>query len=195
MSLIIQQLILRRGQRQILNHYQQQFVGQRHCLLAPNGAGKSSLLAAIAGLLPHQGGDIFWQQRRLTQADRAVALASDSVPLPDFFTGRALLQLQQQMWQLPEPTALLTDFNFLPQLDFPIADLSAGNRKKLSLIGALMRQPELLLLDEPNIALDEQALECLWHHIATYPGMIIAASHDSELFQQHQFTLVPLHAI
>jgi ABC-type multidrug transport system ATPase subunit len=195
MSLIIQQLILRRGQRQILNHYQQQFVGQRHCLIAPNGAGKSSLLAAIAGLLPHQGGDIFWHQQRLTQADRAVALASDSIPLPDFLTGRALLQLQQQMWQLPAPDQLLTDFDFLPQQDCLIADLSAGNRKKLTLIAALMRQPELLLLDEPNIALDEQAQQALWHYVDQYPGMIIAASHDGHLFQQHQFSLVPLHAV
>lgn len=195
MSLIIQRLILQRGQRQILNNYQQQFVGQRHCLIAPNGAGKSSLLAAIAGLLPHQGGDIFWQQRRLTQADRAVALASDSIPLPDFLTGRALLQLQQQMWQLPAPDQLLTDFAFLPQLDCSIADLSAGNRKKLTLIAALMRQPELLLLDEPNIALDEQAQQALWHYVDQYPGMIIAASHDGDLFGQHQFSLVPLHAI
>lgn len=195
MSLTIQQLALRRGQRQILTQYQQEFLAQRSCLIAPNGAGKSSLMAAIAGLIPCQQGQILWRQRPIQAADPAVALASDSVPLPDFFTGRALLELQQQMWQLPEPTALLSDFNFLPQLDCPIADLSAGNRKKLTLIGALMRQPELLLLDEPNIALDEQAQQCLWHYIATYPGMIIAASHDAELFQQHQFTLVPLHAI
>ncbi len=195
MSLEIQQLQLQRGQRPLFTDYCLSFQQQRNCLLAPNGAGKSSLLAAIAGLLPHQGGAIYWQQRRLTQADRAVALASDSVPLPDFLTGRALLQLQQQLWQRPAPTTLLADFAFLPQLDCLIADLSAGNRKKLTLIAALMRQPELLLLDEPNIALDEQAQHALWHYVDQYPGMIIAASHDGDLFQQHQFSLVPLHAI
>lgn len=195
MSLLIQQLQLKRGQRPLFADYCLEFQQQRNCLLAPNGAGKSSLLAAIAGLIPRQGGDIFWQQRRLTQADRAVALASDSVPLPDFLTSRALLLLQQRMWQLPAPDQLLTDFDFLPQLDCSIADLSTGNRKKLTLIAALMRQPELLLLDEPNIALDEQAQQALWHYVDQYPGMIIAASHDGDLFQQHQFSLVPLHAI
>ncbi|MBU2280427.1 MAG: AAA family ATPase, partial [Gammaproteobacteria bacterium] len=59
-----------------------------------------------------------------------------------------------------------------------VADLSLGNYKKLSLITALLHQPELLLLDEPSNGLDEHAKAALSRLLRSYPGQVIVASHD-----------------
>lgn len=61
--------------------YSLQLGTKRSCLVAANGAGKSSLLCAIAGLLPYQG-TILWQQHLLTLPRQNIALASDSIVLP-----------------------------------------------------------------------------------------------------------------
>lgn len=183
-----------RAGKQVFTNYHACWSNRRTCLSAPNGAGKSTLLCAIAGLLPLHGGQIVWHERPIQMADPSIALSSDSIQLPAFLTAAELLQLQQRMWQLPEPTQLIDDFAFTHHLATRVEALSAGNLKKLSLLLAFMRQPELLLLDEPTIALDEAAQQALWRYIDTYPGTIIAASHEAAVFRAHQFELVPLHA-
>jgi len=52
-----------------------------------------------------------------------------------------------------------------------------------------MRKPEVLLLDEPNIALDEQSVAALWKIISHYPHAIIVASNEPDVFTQRQFVL------
>ena len=194
MQLRIEQVSLNRGQQPVLVQYQRVFAHRRTCLQAPNGAGKSSLLCAIAGLLPLQRGRIVWQGREVKAAQADIAIASDSILLPDFLSARDCLQLQQSMWRLSWPEQLIADFHFQPQLAKPVASLSAGTLKKLQLILALMRTSTLLLLDEPTVALDEQALATLWRIIAGYNGTILAASHDADALVAHGFVLEALHA-
>lgn len=175
--------------------YSLQLTARRSCLVAANGTGKSSLLCAIAGLLPYNG-TIRWQQHRLTLPRQSIALASDSIVLPEFLTATDLIALQQKMWRTATPTALIDSFRFTEQLDKTVAKLSTGNLKKLQLILAIMRQPTLLLLDEPNIALDSAACEALFSLLQSYPGNIVVASNEPDLFAQRDFQLVPLtHAL
>lgn len=193
MHLRIEQVSLNRGQQPVLVDYQRVFQHRRTCLLAPNGAGKSSLLCAIAGLLPLQRGRIVWQDRAVKAAQADIAIASDSILLPEFLSASDCLQLQQSMWRLHWPEQLIADFHFQGQLAKPVASLSAGNLKKLQLILALMRNSSLLLLDEPTVALDKPALATLWHYIASYKGVIVAASHDTDALAAHGFVLEALH--
>lgn len=193
MQLRIEQLRLHRGQLPVLVDYQRVFSHRRTCLLAPNGAGKSSLLCAIAGLLPLHHGRIVWQGREVKAAQADIAIASDSILLPDFLTARDCLQLQLSMWQLDWPGQLITDFHFQTQLAKPVASLSAGNLKKLQLILALMRKSSLLLLDEPTVALDQPALAALWQYVSGYDGTMLAASHDADALVAHGFVLEALH--
>jgi len=189
--LTIEQLSLQRGALTVFKDYSLQLSAQRSCLVAANGTGKSSLLCAIAGLLPYSGA-IFWQQLPLSLPRKHIALASDSIVLPEFLTAADLIALQQKMWQTAAPTALIEGFRFNEQLNKTIINLSTGNLKKLQLILAIMRQPALLLLDEPNIALDAAACEALFSLLATYPGSIVVASNEPSLFVQRDFQLVPL---
>lgn len=189
--LTIERLSLQRGDLTVFKDYSLQLGAERSCLVAANGAGKSSLLCAIAGLLPYHG-TILWQQHLLTLPRQNIALASDSIVLPEFLTAADLIALQQKMWQTAVPTALIEGFRFNEQLTKTIINLSTGNLKKLQLILAIMRQPALLLLDEPNIALDSAACETLFSLLANYPGSIVVASNEPTLFAQLDFQLVPL---
>ncbi|KKO49462.1 hypothetical protein VT06_06420 [Arsukibacterium sp. MJ3] len=195
MSLTINNLSLTRGDQIIFHHYQLALSHRRHCLHAANGTGKSSLLCTIAGLLPLNGGTIHWQGQPVQSVQQQIAIASDSVLLPEFITAKNLLQLSQSNWQLRWPQQLIDAFAFTAQLQQTVANLSAGNLKKLQLILAFMRQPALLLLDEPDIALDEPAQLSLWQLINDYPGTIVAASNTPESFVRQGFELVRLHAL
>ncbi|MGZ4131324.1 MAG: ATP-binding cassette domain-containing protein, partial [Actinomycetota bacterium] len=71
----------------------------------------------------------------------------------------------------------------LPEDDLalPTTQLSGGQRKLVALAGCLIRQPDLLLLDEPETHLDADRREQLEDLIAGFPGGVVAVSHDRYL--------------
>jgi ABC-type multidrug transport system ATPase subunit len=195
MAVIIDNLSLYRGEKTVLQGYKQQFNQRRSCITGANGSGKSSLLCAIAGILPLHSGSIYWQNSIINCARADVAIASDAITLPDFISARDIILLTQKLWRLAWPQQLIEGFRFAAHLDTACANLSSGNLKKLQLILAFMRQPDLLLLDEANIALDEPAQLLLWQLIARFEGWIIAASNEAALYQEKGFSLVSLHEV
>ncbi|GHG59155.1 hypothetical protein GCM10010919_01460 [Alishewanella longhuensis] len=192
--LTLQQLCLQRGQISVFQNYSLSLTGTRNCIIGANGSGKSSLLAAVAGLIPYQG-QISWQGAPLSLPRQQIALASDSIIFPEFLTATDLINLQQKMWCTATPAALIERFAFAPQLGKTVASLSTGNHKKLQLILAFMRQPDLLLLDEPNIALDTAACTALFALISQYAGHIVVATNEPERFAKQQFTLTSLQHV
>jgi len=175
-------------------HYSADLRAPRLCLQAPNGYGKSTLLLLIAGLLQPTQGHILLQGVPCDGAARVqqVALASDSLPLPDWLTAQQLIELQQACWKRRLDPSLLSLLNFSHQLQTPYGQLSSGNRKKCQLLLALLRQCPLLLLDEPGAGLDQHSLQQLPAILASYPGQIILTSHEPLLFQQAGFVLQEL---
>lgn len=195
MAVKISNLSLYRGEKRVLQQYQQQFTQRRSCITGANGSGKSSLLCAIAGILPYQSGSIHWHDSLISRARADIAIASDAILLPEFASAGDLILLTQKLWQLKWPQRLIDGFAFAPQLDTQCGSLSTGNLKKLQLILAFMRQPALLLLDEANIALDTAAQQTLWQLIAGFDGYIIAASNEANLYAAKGFALVALHEV
>lgn len=180
--------------RVLWQQYSVDLRASRLCLQAPNGYGKSTLLLLIAGLLEQAQGDILLQGQRCDASSRTaqVALASDSIPYPDWLTAQQLLDLQQACWQKTLDPALLSLLDFHDQLQTPYGHLSSGNRKKCQLLLALLRQCPLLLLDEPGAGLDQRSLQQLPALLAAYPGQVILTSHEPALFQHAGFVLQPL---
>ncbi len=74
--------------------------------------------------------------------------------------------------------AVLSSLKFIGREGEAVAGLSGGERTRLALAQILVAQPELLLLDEPTNHLDIQMLEWLEGFLRSYPGAILAVSHD-----------------
>lgn len=180
----------------VLNNFSCDFSHNKVCIVGENGSGKSTLLLIIAGLLAPDAGSIVWQGKNhhAELRKQISALASDSIVMPGFLSAMQVLKLVQDTWQINFPTTLIEQFNFTPFLHTNVESLSTGNLKKLQLISALMRQTEILLLDEPNIALDQQSVDVLWQIIESYEGRLIVASNEPQLFARRHFTLQALHS-
>ncbi len=66
----------------------------------------------------------------------------------------------------------------LPPPDAPVERLSGGERRRVALCKTLLQRHDLLLLDEPTNHLDAESVEWLEHHLADYPGAVVAVTHD-----------------
>jgi ATP-binding cassette ChvD family protein len=65
-----------------------------------------------------------------------------------------------------------------PPADEPVTNLSGGERRRVALCKLLLEKPDLLLLDEPTNHLDAESVLWLEQHLATYPGAVLAVTHD-----------------
>lgn len=176
----------------LFDNYSQEFEHNRICLAAPNGVGKTTLLCMIAGLDDAFNGDILLQDKKIDKRQTLVALASDNIPFPAFLRAKELLTLTSTAWQCDFPSQLVNDFQFEGFLMTRYADLSSGNKKKLQLINALMRNTPYLLLDEPTAALDAAGCEYIVELAQNYAGMVLMTSHEPEPFLQVGFHSAPL---
>jgi ABC-2 type transport system ATP-binding protein len=131
-----------------------------------NGAGKSTLLRSMAGVL-HFHGDIAWNDLRLkkdTVPYRRVVNFAEAEPLfPEFLTGMEMIDLFRTAkgGALRQEEYYIESMQMQTYLHQPIGTYSSGMLKKLSLVLAFLGTPQLILLDEPAITLDVQALDVL----------------------------------
>ncbi|MGY6549957.1 MAG: energy-coupling factor ABC transporter ATP-binding protein [Roseinatronobacter sp.] len=164
--------------------------GAKVGLVGPNGAGKTTLFHTIAGVMPSVSGTLRVQGRMV---------------IPGKFRPEIALVFQQAEDQLFCPT-LIEDICFGPRNlglaeqeittrvrhalalcgligleERPVHHLSGGEKRRASIAGALVMQPDLLLLDEPSGALDLRERRRLIALLAGMEQAMLIASHDLEL--------------
>jgi ATP-binding cassette ChvD family protein len=66
----------------------------------------------------------------------------------------------------------------LPPWDADVTKISGGERRRVALCRLLLSKPDMLLLDEPTNHLDAESVRWLEHYLETYPGTVIAVTHD-----------------
>ena len=163
--------------RSVLSHFSYGILrDDRIGIVGRNGAGKSTLLNLIAGRLEPDSGTVdvgstvrlgyFSQEgRELDLTQRVydfIRGISDAVK-----TEEGVLSAKDMMERFP------------PELQsVPIGKLSGGERRRLYLLSVLMSAPNVLLLDEPTNDLDVTTLSILEDYLDTFPGPILAVSHD-----------------
>jgi heme exporter protein A len=155
--------------------------GEALLVTGPNGAGKTSLLRMIAGLLPLHGG--------------CFAGGDDAVPLPErcHYVGhlngiKAALSLRENVafWAdflgggSADLDAAFRDLGLGGIEELPAGLLSAGQKRKLSLLRLFAAPRPIWLLDEPSVSLDTASVAVLGKAIAKHlaqGGIAVVASH------------------
>lgn len=199
MSLELQQLSVSYGARTVLHSVDCVALhpGRLIALVGANGAGKSSLLRAIAGMTPMQGQVLLdgepLNRMRVAARARKVAYMPQSLPqassLTVYESVLAALRIACPHMAHEETHArvagVLQDLGLgalsMRRLDI----LSGGQRQMAGLAQLLVRQPRLLLLDEPTSALDLRwqlcLLDTLASHVALRETICLMAMHDLNL--------------
>jgi len=141
-------------------------------LIGPNGTGKSSFLLALAGLLPIKSGEIFFRQKPITpgfastEYRRKLAmvfqdpLLFDTTVFENVAVGLKLRRLASR--EINERVESCLDrFRIAHLADRSARKLSGGEAQRASLARAFATNPEIILLDEPFVALDPPARHAL----------------------------------
>jgi ATP-binding cassette ChvD family protein len=81
-------------------------------------------------------------------------------------------------WDLDARLEMAMDALRCPPSDTPVKILSGGERRRVALCRLLLQKPDILLLDEPTNHLDAESVAWLEHHLQSYPGTVIAVTHD-----------------
>jgi ATP-binding cassette ChvD family protein len=82
------------------------------------------------------------------------------------------------LWNLDNKVEVAMDALRLPPGDAEVTNLSGGEKRRVALCRILLEQPDMLLLDEPTNHLDAESVAWLEHHLETYPGTVVAITHD-----------------
>jgi ABC-type Mn2+/Zn2+ transport system ATPase subunit len=156
------------------------------CLVGENGSGKSTLLRALAGVLRPLTGRI---ERSIDTAQSSYVAQTAEVPTALPLTVAEYVELAFVASSTPraERPALLRDAlaeTGISELTARnAASLSGGQRRRMMLARALARRPRLLLVDEPEAALDRQTrgfVSTRLHAIAAAGACVVVATHDAE---------------
>ena len=141
--------------------------GELYALLGPNGAGKTTTLRMVAGLQPPDAGGIrIFGQDALADpiaAKRIVAWLPDEPMLYDKLDPLEYLEFVAGLWGVPPAVAATRAEELLRWLDLweqrgsRCEGFSRGMKQKVALAGALIHEPQLLILDEPLTGLDAHA--------------------------------------
>lgn len=164
-------------------------------LVGSNGAGKSTLIKSLIGVLPFTEGKIsicgYDINTQSEQAKRLIGYVPDDHSVYDKLTGREYVNYigslygatKEQKQKAILETAKL--FSIEHALDVQIASYSHGMKQKICLLGALVHEPALWVLDEPMVGLDPQTMKTLREYIRSY-----ANSGHAVLFSSHSLDTV-----
>ena len=171
--------------------------GDIYGFIGHNGAGKTTLIRSIVGVQPFNQGSIHVAGIDITAdpvaAKRLIAYVPDNPDVYEFMTGLQYLTFIADIFEVPTRDrqarieSLAGRLELTDALASPIASYSHGMRQKLVVIGALLHEPKLLVLDEPFVGLDPLAsheLKTMLHELAERGGAVFFSSHVLEVVEK-----------
>lgn len=147
-------------------------------IVGVNGSGKSTLLNLIAGRLTPDAGTV-----TVGETVRIGYFCQENPPMdPEMRVIEYVKEIGNRI-ETPEGALtakqLLDKFLFPDEIQWsPVGTLSGGEKRRLFLMAILAAAPNVLLLDEPTNDLDIQTLATLEDYLDTFPGAVVAVSHD-----------------
>lgn len=142
--------------------------GEIFGFLGPNGAGKSTTIKSIVGILPFDKGDIYINDISITknpiEAKKVLGYVSDNHAVFEQLTGREYVNHLANIYDVDITVAtqradkLIERFSLGHAIDIQIKNYSHGMKQKIAVIGALIHEPKVWILDEPLTGLDPQSV-------------------------------------
>jgi ATP-binding cassette, subfamily F, member 3 len=173
----LERAALRAGDKELLHDAELWLErGEHVSLVGPNGAGKTTLIDTLAGRRELEKGKL----RRGHNAE----IGYLSQHAEELGSGGTVLEACQRATGLTpnKARALLGRFLFSgEEAEKPLAGLSGGERRRLSLAILVQSSANLLILDEPTNHLDVESREALEDALRSFPGTVLLVSHDRAL--------------
>lgn len=188
----VQNLTKRYGKITALDNVSLQFDDVKViAIMGENGAGKSTLLKIIAGILPYDSGtvlvDSYSIQSHSLLTRQRLGYLPEMPELYDRITGREFLFYIASLRNLKNAEEIITDLSRMigidASLDYELGGYSKGMKQKISLLSAIMHQPQNLLLDEPVYGLDPLASRTIQDFIKKRKGTTVLATHSTQLVE------------
>lgn len=171
-------------------------------IAGPNGAGKTSLLRILAGLAQPENGTVCWHgkniRRHCGSYDQERLFLGHLPGIKSVLSAFENLQFYQAVYQPPEPQAIwlaLQQVGLVGYEDLPVAQLSAGQQRRVALARLWLGRNPLWILDEPLASLDQQgvqALTALFEQHVQRGGMLLLTTHQDLIVSQQQIRKIDL---
>ena len=164
--------------------------GEFHCLLGRSGCGKTTLLKLVAGLLETQSGTVCIDSKPVIEPSQDVGFVFQSPTLLEWITTLDNVLLPITLHRTPSASDIDTAHELLAfvglssMLERYPRELSGGQQSRVAIARALVRQPKLLLMDEPFAALDALTREELQDELLA----LCAARNTTTLFVTHDIS-------
>lgn len=170
--------------------------GEIVALIGANGAGKTTMLNAISGLIPWRGGDIIFKNQSLRgmKAARIPMLGISHVPERGGIFGKMTVMENLELGAAANPAGKDREGRFKKVFDlFPILRarssqlgslLSGGERQMLAMGRAMMSNPQLYLLDEPTLGMSPvmvRQVAAIIQEISNQGGTILLVEQNARM--------------
>jgi ABC-2 type transport system ATP-binding protein len=180
--------------------------GSIYGFLGPNGAGKTTTIKMMAGILRPTSGKIFIKGKDLEKEPSAVKRCCGFIPdrpfLYDKLTGIEFLNFLAGLYSLDHDdtitgrmTGLLEMFDLIHWKDELIESYSHGMKQRLVMCGALIHNPEVIIVDEPMVGLDPKGarlVKDIFIEQAAKGKTIFMSTHSLEMAQElcHEISII-----
>ena len=171
--------------------------GEIYGFIGHNGAGKTTTLKSVAGILKFDSGDIYIDGHSIKteplECKRVMAYIPDNPDLYEYMSGIKYLNFVADIYGVSAQRRgeLIKRYGDAMELTDSLAqnvsDYSHGMKQKLAIIGALIHEPKLILMDEPFVGLDPVAshtLKQIMREICDGGGAIFFSTHVLEVAEK-----------
>jgi len=151
------------------------FNGEIFGLLGPNGAGKTTFFSIVCGLLNATSGKAeiagYSTDKDIESIKKIIGVVPQDIALYPTLSGRDNLMFIGRMYGLKGKVLkervqeCLSKFGFDKNSNEQVKKYSGGMKRRINLIGGILHEPEILLLDEPTVGMDVQTRTSMMEHL------------------------------
>ncbi|MBR3199448.1 MAG: ABC transporter ATP-binding protein [Bacilli bacterium] len=154
--------------------------------LGQNGAGKTTIMKLITGILaPNEGEIIINDEKISNKSKKLIGYMPENIPLYDTLTVKEFITFMAELKEIKraerkiEVDKIISDLNLKSVENILIKNISRGFKQRVSLAGALIGNPEIILLDEPTVGLDPKQIIEIRNLIKSLKGKhtVLLSSH------------------